>query len=475
MERAGDPQATFGDLWATFGDPWETLGDLWATFGHYRITQMKKKKMNVESEARRYFPMVSTMATQAVATLSEIPAENQPPLTITYGAQKIEISSVSDVAIPFGITAKKLFDYLLLLLTKYNSYMRDWTNGRMAFHLEDYINLMGVQNTRQNRHKYFDIIVEDFKKLEALRLKPEGASDWFGIVRRVRFLKRDRIEGTKKDVVNKQACFMVDVQDGLLEHFQGEKYLMSFLRDLFKRVGQSGNAYAMAKRMLLHYGSNRQNANRSRLRVSNLLDCCPAMSSPRTKDIKGRFEEALGVLAVQDSDDSKAMIDWCYIYDKKRYDAQEIRGLKLPHGTWLNLVVEFAPVDYRGAKGYADPSELDTDYKLLLQDAPEEDVPQTVKALPGNDAFEDAEGEDFEEHQHPEPTAAEATEALPPAPELDDYVDNGTSQVSSVDGEQVQPVEDDFAVIPGTQYPQRGCDFCQFHEGDSMCYGCPWQ
>ena len=329
-----------------------------------------RENLKLESAIRECFPIASSVSAHSLSVVKsdEEIAKEKPPIKLRYGGKEIEIKNVDDVTTFVGLSTKKLFDYMLLLLTKYNNNSGDWLNNVVTFTLQDYFRIMGLKNTRQNRHKYFDIIREDLMRLGTLVIT-EGYRESYGLVDAQAIIKSGGEEATKTEVLKGVGCFKVDLKYELLKHLSKGKYIISFFSDLLKLVGQSENAYALAKRMLLHYGQNRTSSNRNKLKVRTLLHCCPETGDPDRRDhVRARFEKSLDVLASYsvDSDGVRVspLIKWGYIYHGEYFTAQELHEKRVAYDDWEELNIHFELLGYTD-KHWADREKLDSAHRLL--------------------------------------------------------------------------------------------------------------
>lgn len=330
----------------TFGGFWYEQPDVFTDIFRNQISRQKKYLVSpghqgeimTESTCR---PLASSAATHAISAIGmEV---NGSPMVFNYAGRKIEIRSISG-AVTFGFTAKKLFDYMLLLLTRFNRNQGDWKNGTIRFTLRDYMDVMGYDDNRQARGRCFDTICEDLEKLQSIELRQESA-DWFGLVERHRFVGPEGKKYAKKDILSGKASFEVCFHSGLLTHLSERRYIVPFPLGLFRHVKQNENAYALAKRMILRYKSNCGDAkNKQKLKVGKLLECCLVGTNQRNGNVRQTFEKALSCLATPSSEGGEPLIDWTYIVDGKPRTPEEVSALRLSHEDWRELVVKFDPV-----------------------------------------------------------------------------------------------------------------------------------
>ncbi len=319
-----------------------------------------------------YYPIASTMATHAVSALGAPLSKN--PQVLRYGGKKVEVRTVSDTITRLELSTKKLFDFLMLLLTRFNKNNGDWSRNAVYFQLHEFMEVMGYRDTRQMRNKCFNKLAEDLDKLRNVYLR-EDDSAWFGLVECYRFIDKRNIERTKKDIVADNAWFEVVFHPGFMDHLRRDKFIAPFLIDLFQRVRKNDNAYALAKRMVLHYSiSNKRNTrNRQRLKVKTLLECCPNATSQRAGGVRQSFEKAMDSLQTPpDGDDG--MIDWRYLVNGKQRTPEEFSNMRLPQKAWLNLVVEFCPLDLFSKMSYSRCPPLVASFALFSPDE-DENVP----------------------------------------------------------------------------------------------------
>jgi len=319
--------------------------------------------MNIE---RTCFPMASTPATQAVAAFGSLNGKNEDPVTISYGGQQIEVTTVSDVTMFLGITAKRTWDYLILLATKYNNNAGDWTNDTVRFKLEDYMSYIGVENNRKTRSKYYEILRDDIKKLGMLHIRVGESMEIFGLLADLTLRKTDGKRATKADIVNGRGYFDVSLPSKLMAHFRECRYIMPFFTDLVQLVGQSENAYAIGKRLLWHFSmaSNAGKENRCRLKVSTLLNCCPELRSERTDNIRARFEKNMALLSEVRPGKVSPLIDWNYCYQGELLTAKELKAKRVSYDDWCDLTIHFTILGYDS--DWSCDESLDTAYGLQL-------------------------------------------------------------------------------------------------------------
>jgi len=318
----------------------------------------------MKENLRDCYPIASTSAVQAVSALDSLPTKVGEQLTLIYGGKKIAVSNISEAALTVGLSAKKLFDYLLLLVTKYNGDRGDWKNSDIRFTLSDYLVVMGLKDTRQNRHKYYDVIREDIQRLGYIHLAQGESTEWFGLVVSVDIRDRDG-KVTKKEIISGDGCFEVHIQPGLLKHLKELSIILPYFTDLFKLSAQNVNAYAIGKKMVSHYGlrANEDKVARNKLGVETLLNCCPSLNSARDKDNRRTFEKALNLLA-SDIDVDLPLINWHYIYKDTKYTVEELRELKLSYSIWKKLMIQFEILNYPST--FANSKNLDSAYRLLI-------------------------------------------------------------------------------------------------------------
>lgn len=337
----------------------------------------------------KYHRLIRTMATHAISTVATVPGSDNS-LTLHYGNKTVEIRSTADCGTHLGLTAKKLFDFLLLLLTKYNSNKNknkeDWANSTIRFMLEDYMRLMGYNNDkRQDRNRCFTTICEDIAKLGALELRQESGP-WFGLIDGDSFISDTSDKQIKKAIVTGNTYFEVCFQDELMTHINSEgRHIVPFLFVLFSWVGQNENAYALAKRLILHHNINSRRSRctsncKWKMRVSNLLKCCSIKVDQHTGNVRRTFEKALNVLATS-SDGHGPLIDWTYLLEGKEYKPRKITGLQLSHDDWLNLMVEFELKGPYAKTEYAARGDLDPAYRRFAANgnAKKEDAPTIMR------------------------------------------------------------------------------------------------
>ena len=344
--------------------------------------------MTTPEDKKDYHPLASTAATHAISAIgTEL---SGLPLLLDYAGKKVEVCTIADGITHLSLTTKKLFDYILLLLTRFNRNKGDWNNGAVRFTLRGYMIVMGYGDNRQSRARRFNTICEDLDKLASVMLK-QGTADCFRLVGQYRFVgpkgtkyaKKDigpkGARYTKKDVISGKSCFEVSVHQDLLVHLRSEgRRIVPFPTALFRHVKQNENAYALAKRMILHYFSNsrRNSKNKQKLKVATLLKCCPDKANQHTGNTRQTFEKALDSLAAQSGEDGP-LIRWSYIVDGKSRTSAEVSAIRLSHEDWLELVVEFAPMGLYSNMHYskmyfADRDDLDPPYKPSLANDKEE-------------------------------------------------------------------------------------------------------
>ena len=324
--------------------------------------------MGKKQERREYLPITCTMATHAVSSLSR--ALSKDPLMLVYGGKKVEVYSVSDAVTHLGYSAKRLFDYMLLLLTKYNRNSGDWTNASVCFTLQDYMEIMGYENTRLMRYKCFEQVKADIFKLGSLQLMQESAW-WFGLVSDAGMVNTAGEQATKKDVINGKAYIEVTFPQSLLKHLRECRFIVPFLVSLLRRIPHNENAYALAKRMILHcsQANNHDKANKYRLSVQNLLDACPAIKALDTGNVRRTFEKSMNCLSMP-PDGGEPIIEWCYVHAGRLCTPTEIQTKRLSHEDWLALVVEFEPLHLHEGMEYADRTRLDSAHDLFCVPSP---------------------------------------------------------------------------------------------------------
>ena len=320
-----------------------------------------------------YLLIASTMATHAVSALGR--GLSREPLTLTYGGRRVEVYSVEDSVAYLSRTAKSLFDFIMLLLTRYNNNKeKKWRNDTILFTLQDFMYFMGYKDTRDMRYQALDQLIKDVTALGSLQLREEGAW-WFGLVVSGGFVNADGGRATEGDIIAGEACIKLTAQSELLEHLCGHLFFVPYLVCLARRTRHNENAYALAKRMILHYSQscNQGRVGQQRLKVKTLLGVCPANTARAVGNIRRTFERAMDLLASQ-TEFEGPLITWSYLYNGRRCMPEQIKSKRLPQKAWLELVIEFEPTDLlAGETEWAVHERLDSAYDLVLR-APSQKV-----------------------------------------------------------------------------------------------------
>lgn len=319
--------------------------------------------MTEQEDPPKYHRIVETSATYAISSIGE--ELGVTPLVLHYEGKAIEICSTA-TGTSLGLTAKKLLDFMLLLLTKYNSDESGWTRGTLRFMLEDFMRIMGYPDTRQARHRCFDMIREDIAKLGSLRLM-QNSDFWFELLDGDWFICDTSDKRTKRDIIAGNTYFEVRFHDDFLAHLSARPRIVPFPAGLFQWLGKNGNAYAFAKRLVLHHNINSRTKHSGpwRLGVSTLLNCCPDKANLHKGNVRRTFEKALNFLAAE-SGGYGPLIAWEYVVGKKKYEPKEISALHLSHEDWQELVVEFTLKGSYAKTEYVERGELDTAYRRFL-------------------------------------------------------------------------------------------------------------
>jgi hypothetical protein len=285
----------------------------------------------------RYFPLISSAESNAISCLPSV--SGGQVATVKYSNKIIQASLINNFVGKFDLRTKKLFDYLLLLLTKTNLNSSDTWGQQVVFTLSDYLSIMGLQDTSSNRDRYFSLILQNLDVLRNTKITSD-TNVFSGLVSEYGSLGASGLK-LKRAILSGMACFAVDLNAELITHLCQQRYLIRFYGDIFKLVEQNNNAYALAKRMMQHYSQrgNRNKQNRNLLRVDTLLSCCPEVTSNRQENIKFRFETALNALSRLDKRDADKnvvypMITWQY----RNTNAMPRRVRK---DIWNRLCVQF--------------------------------------------------------------------------------------------------------------------------------------
>jgi hypothetical protein len=358
-----------------------------------------KFKMNVKESKffANYFPVISALESNAVSCLK--PGMKTGTTIVRYGGVSINVTYLEDFLCLFDLNTKKMFDYLLLILTKYNYFDEpDWETD-VLFTIKDYLYMMGLEDTPSNRNRYYVVVRQSLEKLMSLRMKHSsldsiGLVDAHGVVG-----VKDPFEAQSAIVAGK-ACFCASLRRKFVKHITESKQLIGFYGDIFKLVEQNENAYAIAKRIMHHYGQNREKPQiQNKLRVATLLECCPEIAGvgdakkAQTSDIKKSFESALDALARTDKRTASnelifPLLKWNYLYNGEKFSASELRKKKLRVNVWTDDVrVVFELLGFPETNGEFESALQDDNYepfighKLLEYSDASNALPRAIKYI----------------------------------------------------------------------------------------------
>lgn len=307
---------------------------------------------------KKYHHIVETPATYAISAIGV--KLGGTPLVLTYAGKTVGIGATTE-GVTLGPTAKKLLDFMLLLLTKYNGNKGGWTNGEPRFMLEDYMRAMGYENNRKTRGRCYDMICKDIAKLAGIKLR-QDSGPWFRLLDG----KLVTDQQIKKAITAGKEYLEVHFSDEFMAHLRESPRIVPFLFELFQWVGQNENAYALAKRMILHRNINKRTKNTAndwlKLKVQTLLGACPISPDQHPGNMRRTLEKTLNFLAAP-SGGYGPLLDWHYLKDGKPCKPKDITDLQLSHEAWLNLTVEYILKEPYDQTGYADRSDLDVAYR----------------------------------------------------------------------------------------------------------------
>jgi len=327
------------------------------------MTNFTDSEENDQISENSYYPQATSPEIGLLTAVTEI--DNARP-EILFEGKSITISCRNSETLRLSLSAKKLFTYLMLLLTKYNGNETDWTNRELRFTLSDYMKAIGIEDNRQNRNQYYDELLTDVRSLYAVYMQSDRL-DINGLLTGHAITGIEGEKSAKVAVVNGKGYFCTFVNPVLLKLLSNRGRIQSICIELLSAVGKNANSFGMIHKMLSHYAQNRGKPNQNRLRVSTLLACCPEINTARYDKRRERFETALNALVnsntASDGTCPASIIRWSYEYKEKLISCADMGRYRLKDRVWRDLIVQFELHGWTD-KRYADNRHLDTAYRF---------------------------------------------------------------------------------------------------------------
>lgn len=188
-----------------------------------------------KTETNENYSVVATAITQAISSFDETLVKGQTPVFLDCDGKRVEIRTHSETPVDFSLSVRKLFDYIMLLVTKKINEPGDWTDEKVHFTLADYMSIMGYMNDQLMCNQCYTVICDDSLTLGGVTLIQESEA-WFGLITSFRFISGKNAEGSEEDTVDEHARFELGVQSGLLEHVRRDGRIIQFPSEHFKRL-----------------------------------------------------------------------------------------------------------------------------------------------------------------------------------------------------------------------------------------------
>lgn len=219
-----------------------------------------------------------------------------------------------------SVSVHKLFDVLILLLSKQNKFRpkSENYNTTVEIALNDYMALCGVPATKSSKDEARSNIKKDLELLSQITItwRPTVAAREKSNIPQYGNMKLFTWSEIKRGII--RVDFTTDLTAYLTHAF-----VTWFPMNLLRLDGKNSNAYYIGKKMAYHYGL-RQNVKRgvnSCISVASLLSSTPDIqcqnimeqdSGHWSRRIRTPFEKALDALQ-----DVGAIDRWSYCYGKK--------------------------------------------------------------------------------------------------------------------------------------------------------------
>ena len=194
---------------------------------------------------------------------------------------RFEADDIGDVIRTFDSNTMKTLDILTLYLTKSKS--RDTLGNDEAptviIPLSEYLSLCGRNNTKPNRDRARTALDEAFETLFAVRIAYRSKTK--AARKRVEISGDTRICVEKGSINNNIIYFRFSPK---MARYLLESFITVFDTRIFALDERNPNTYALARKLLTHYGmdTNIKNRTNGRLNLKTALCSCPMIPPPDT-------------------------------------------------------------------------------------------------------------------------------------------------------------------------------------------------
>jgi len=281
--------------------------------------------------AKTWVPSYQSSLLTAVSAVPNLASDNS--VSVEIMGEQIMLTNESGKDLEFSLADRKLFDFIMCWLCRFNSQRHnDDLNDSILFMLDEYLTVMGLTLSHENRSYYFDLIIDGLKKWSKISLT-DGVSEITTLVSRrgvvgfapssVDLTVAEKRAEARDAIIEGKACFGVRFDKCVLEHLDSmNRRLMPYYVGLFKLVERNENAYSIARYLLLNYSYRASHQGPRSVVVGDLLAVCPEMRSSRNDNLKRQFEAAMNALSREDrvtksGERVPPLIRWCYKNKKK--------------------------------------------------------------------------------------------------------------------------------------------------------------
>lgn len=258
--------------------------------------------------------------------------------TIKQGNLTVFIDKCDKVTGGLRPSTSKLLDICTIQLNKQNNYKdTENLNRIVSFSIEDYLVLCGKNVNDSSKKDARKKITEDLDTLYKISL------EW-----------TENSGKNSKNFAKTRICEGVGIKNGKVElkftedmaRYLNTSYIMQVSPELLKIDERNGNAYALGRKLLLHYGmdNNIAKGTRNIISVKSCLEFCPDIASIDDVMSKGRQVDQRIKMPLEKALNSLPFVDWEYCNSKGKPLTDE-QLFSTDYKTFVDTFIHFEILD----------------------------------------------------------------------------------------------------------------------------------